>query len=173
MRTAVSLFIWVLVMSGSVVGVSVVLAESAKRGDVKSETQVKPEDQSEIEKNGRESRRVPCDQVISHIDNDLKPGQTTDAARIAIEMHTSVIWVERCMQSYGRRINEEGLHRADVREKLLESLEEDEPEEVGSEELGELGVKDRIKRRQLQPHQEHEKRLHAPERTPKPDPQFE
>ncbi|MFI5398430.1 MAG: hypothetical protein ACHQ9S_23090 [Candidatus Binatia bacterium] len=166
-RATLSLFIWVLVMSGFAAGASVALAGSAKPEDAKLE------DQEEIENSGAVSRRVPCDQVVSHIDKDLKPRHVTDIVRIAKEMHTSVLWVERCMESYGRRVREETHHNAEEREQLLETWEEDEPEEVGPEEMSEPGVEDRSERQTLRSHPERERQLHAPKRTPKADQQMQ
>jgi hypothetical protein len=149
-------------MSWFVGGVPVAVAGPAKPGAVGLEAE------KELESSGGALRRVPCEQVIAHIDHERKPKHVTDAAEIARQMHTSVLWVDRCMQAYGRRMKQDVHNSAEAREHRLESLEEDEPEEVGSEELGEMDTQDRRERRRLQPHADKETVLRSnPRRTPR------
>jgi hypothetical protein len=150
---ALRLFIWALVMSWFVGGVPVAVAGPAKPGAVELE------DEKEVESSGAALRRIPCEQVIAHIDRDPKPKHATDEVLIATQMHTSVLWVDRCMEAYGRRMKQEVHKSAEAREHGLESLEEDEPEEVGSEELGEMDTQDRRELRRLRPHPDKEKVL--------------
>lgn len=152
-RVALRLFIWALVMSWFVGGVPVAVAGPAKPGAVELE------DEKEVESSGAALHRIPCEQVIAHIDHNPKPDHVTDAVRIARQMHTSVLWVDRCMEAYGRRMKQEVHNSAEAREHRLESLEEDEPEEVGSEELGEMDTQDRRELRRLRPHPDKEKVL--------------
>lgn len=161
-RVALRLFIWALVMSWFVGGEPVAVAGPAKPGAVELE------DEKKVENSGAALRRIPCEQVIAHIDHDPKPNHATDAVRIARQMHISVLWVDRCMEAYGRRMKQEVHKSAEAREQRLESLEEDEPEEVGSEELGEMDPQDRRELRRLQPHPDQEKVL-RPNARPTPD----
>lgn len=82
-------------------------------------------------------RRAPCDQIISRYDSDPsgQHGHVVDISAIARELHTSVIWVERCMLASGKRVNHSHLQSVESAEDRLEALEEDEPEESAPEEI--------------------------------------
>ena len=97
------------------------------------------EARKEFESSGAAQRRLPCDQVISRVDHDadVQRGHAADMSVVAKELGTSVTWVERCMLAYGRRAKRPGVESAETTERRLENFEEDEPEEVGPEDVEE------------------------------------
>jgi hypothetical protein len=99
----------------------------------------------EFESSGAALRHVPCNQVISWVDRDseFRRGEAPDMSVVAKELDTSVVWVERCMLTYGRRPKRQAVESAESREQRLESLEEDEPEERGPEDIEEEGAPER------------------------------
>ena len=92
--------------------------------------------------------RVDCAEVISHINREIRlgGGRYPDMSRLAKELGTSTIWVEHCMRAYGRRLRRPGWESAESREKALELLEEEEPEESGPEDVEEPGAREREER---------------------------
>ncbi len=84
-----------------------------------------------------DERRAPCDQIMSRYDADpnVPLGRAVDISAIAQELHTSVIWVERCMLASGKRVAHSHLQSVESAEDRLEGLEEDEPEESAPEEI--------------------------------------
>jgi len=94
-------------------------------------------------------RRAPCDEVTSQVDRDTnaRGGHTVDMSVVAKELGTSVVWVERCMLAYGRQPRRPSGKSAESREQLLESLEENEPEEENApEDIEEAGAPNRGER---------------------------
>jgi hypothetical protein len=91
----------------------------------------------DLRSRGAPERRVPCDRVISQIDRE---GHGVDESLIARSLGTSVAWVERCMLAYGRRPRGQGGESAESKENLMESWEQNEPEERGAEEIEEPGA---------------------------------
>jgi hypothetical protein len=110
------------------------------------------EARKEFESSGAAQRRLPCDQVISRVDHDadVQRGHAADVSRVAKELGTSVTWVERCMLAYGRRAKRPGVESAETTEQRLENFEEDEPEEVGPEDVEEERAPSRRKRAERQ-----------------------
>jgi hypothetical protein len=154
-HVALRSLIWALVLCWFLGGPTAAVAGTARPGAVELE------DEAEVESGGAASRRVPCEQVIAHIDHERKPNHVADSAETARQMHTSVLWVDRCMQAYGRRMQKAVHSSAEAREHRLEGFEEDEPEEVGSEEVGEMDTQDRIELRRLRPHPDKEQTLRS------------
>jgi hypothetical protein len=113
-------------------------------------------------KGGGAARRVPCDQVISRVDREGRrhKDHEVEISLIARNLNTSVAWVERCMLAYGRRPGRSGGAGAEATERRLERLEEEEPEELGPEEIEERGSSRARELRERQPPQ-------AVPRTPK------
>jgi hypothetical protein len=101
----------------------------------------KVEARKEFESSGAAQRRVPCDEVISRVDHyaEVQPGNVADVSKVAKELGTNVTWVERCMLAYGRRAKRSRVESAETTAQRLESFEEDEPEEVGPEDVEEEG----------------------------------
>jgi hypothetical protein len=122
------------------------------------------EAKKEFESSGASRRRVPCDQIISRVDHDpnVQKGNAADMSMVARTLGTSVTWVERCMVAYGRRVKRPGRESAETTERRLESLEENEPEEIGPEDVEEEA--------EGKPHEqpEKQKRLHNVIRRPTP-----
>lgn len=112
----------------------------------RTDTDIKAEEKLEASRAAQ--RRVPCDQVTSRVDHDTnaRGGHTVDMSMVAKELGTSVVWVERCMLTYGRRPRRPSGKTAESREQLLESLEENEPEEGGPEDIEEAGAPNRGER---------------------------
>jgi hypothetical protein len=92
------------------------------------------------------ARRVACDQVISAVNRAVRfrHGQAADMSVLARHLGTSVPWVERCMQMYGRRPKRPGSEAAESKEAQIEAFEEDEPEESASEDNEEPGASERV-----------------------------
>ena len=97
--------------------------------------------------------RIPCAQVISRLDRNLRaergrPANVEDpkeraatVATIAKQTGTTRLWVAQCMRAYGRRVppSLEGFQNED----LVEEFEEQESEESGTEDLTEPGGRER------------------------------
>jgi hypothetical protein len=60
---------------------------------------------------------------------------------LAKRMHTTVVWVERCMLASGRRPLRPGMESAETREEGLEAFEDAEPEEIAPEDIQEPGAR--------------------------------
>jgi len=114
------------------------LPETVPRAGRSTEANLEAEE--EFKSSGAVQRRVPCDQVISQADHDSYVlHHAADLSVVARELDTSAVWVERCMLAYGREVRRPSNKSAESKEQLLESLEEDEPEERGREEIEEPG----------------------------------
>jgi hypothetical protein len=88
--------------------------------------------------------RVGCERVISEIDHQvLEVGDAPDLSVIAKRLRTTLTWVDRCVQSYGRRAKHPGRESADSREYHLNQLESDEFEEKAPEDKEEPGARER------------------------------
>ena len=91
----------------------------------------------EVKRSSGAARRVPCDRVISRYNGDpnVERGRAVDLSTVARELNTSVIWVERCMLAYGKRLDRSHFESEESAEDRLEALEADEPEESAPEEI--------------------------------------
>ncbi len=94
---------------------------------------------------GARAGQVPCSEVMraSNAQVSKDHGRSADLSEISKRLGTSVAWVERCMQVYGRRPKRPGLESAEGREALMDAYEESEPEESGPEDVEEPGARDR------------------------------
>ena len=110
-----------------------------------------------------QGRRVPCSKIMSAVHRELTAtkGRSADLTLVAKRFGTSIVWVERCMQAYGKRVVRPGLESPEGREARLRRLEEDEPEETFREDAEEPGACERP------PPDEVERPLRA---TPRPTP---
>jgi hypothetical protein len=85
--------------------------------------------------------RVPCDEVLAaetH-EEDLRQGRPLNLSRMAHQLSTSVVWVEQCLESYGRMPAGVELKGNEGQEHFLDSLESEEPEERAPEDIEEPG----------------------------------
>jgi hypothetical protein len=95
--------------------------------------------------------RVDCARVVSLADQEVvDAGQSADVSVLAKRLGTNVIWIERCLQSYGRRVKRPGYESAESREYHLDLFEGDEPEETFAEDKEEPGASARKERPQKQ-----------------------
>ena len=90
--------------------------------------------------------RLPCSEVVSRLDHDrgVQSGHSTNVARIAKDMGTSVIWMEHCVEAYGRRPLHRSIEDTEGAEAELEKFESGEAEEGGPEDLQEGGARERV-----------------------------
>jgi len=87
---------------------------------------------------------VGCDQVLSEANREaLEHGRSPKLSVLAKRLGTSGTWVERCLQSYGRRSTRSGYESAEGRENRLELLESEEVEETFPEDAEEPGASER------------------------------
>jgi hypothetical protein len=117
----------------------------ASSGAHAGEGDSRQQQQSESKSAAVQGRRVPCTAVMSkvHRQTRLSRGRGADISAIAKQLGTNVPWVERCMLSFGARAQRPGHETAEAREERLESFEEDEFEESGSEDTSEPGARER------------------------------
>jgi hypothetical protein len=96
----------------------------------------------QLESSGALQRRIPCEQVVSQADHDTaaRRGRAVDVGVVARQLGASATWVERCLRVYGRRAKRSDLESAEIRERRLESFEENEPEAIAPEEVEEEGA---------------------------------
>jgi len=108
--------------------------------------------------------RVPCDQVMAQLTHQVSSskGGTADLTIVAKQLGTNIVWVERCMQAYGRRVVRPGLESAEGREERLENFEEDEAEESGREDVPEPGARERPPARDNEVEREREPKIPTP-----------
>jgi len=86
--------------------------------------------------------RPDCAAVIRELNRERghKGSRAPDSSKIADYLDTDSDWVERCAQSYGRRIkSSKPPKEPDVEASLRERREEEEFEELGREEKATLG----------------------------------
>jgi hypothetical protein len=100
-------------------------------------SEARPGAKGKLKSSGVE-RRVPCDRVISEV--DVHKERATDMSVVARNLNTSAAWVERCMLAYGRHATRPSSKNAESKAMLMESWEQDEPEELGPEENEEAGA---------------------------------
>jgi len=96
---------------------------------------------------------VGCPEVLSEANRQSRElhGRPADISEIAKKLNTSVIWVEHCLQVFGRRARRPGLESQEGRETRLEAFEEeDEPEESPPEDIEEPGEREREERPERQ-----------------------
>ena len=93
----------------------------------------------------QKNARVGCEKVVSETDAEagVAVGQSADLATVAKHLGTSTVWVERCLESYGRRTRRLENDSAESREFHLDQLEGDEAEEQFPEDKEEPGVVER------------------------------
>jgi hypothetical protein len=87
--------------------------------------------------------QVPCPVVISELNKIRRTEDTPTLAmeKVAKKLETSPLWIENCMRIYGRPVPRGVYIDPDLREQLLERMEET---ELGSEDAApeERGVPD-------------------------------
>jgi len=79
------------------------------------------------------THRVPCEQVIS-LSTRLerrRPSKAADTYFLARKLGVNTLWIERCMDAYGRRLSRRAARSDGVREVLQEAWESAEPVEKG------------------------------------------
>ena len=81
--------------------------------------------------------RVPCEDVISELNREAEANEFAepDPAEVGKKLKTDPQWIERCAETYGRRLGK----KAEVTESQegkdpSEAWEENEPEEIAPEE---------------------------------------
>jgi hypothetical protein len=81
--------------------------------------------------------RIPCSDVIAEVDRSSSEDgvyKGADPVQVARRLKVPPLWVERCAETYGRRLKRSAPLGVSP-EILTERWESDEPEEVGKEEL--------------------------------------
>jgi hypothetical protein len=105
--------------------------------------------------------RPSCVEVMSEVHRNIRKrgGRPPGAAAVADQLHTDVVWVERCMRSYGRVPADRSRTSGAARERLEAAIEEGEPlyRDPDAPDV------------QPKPRRERERRLH-PKVEPTPDP---
>jgi hypothetical protein len=83
-----------------------------------------------------EARRVSCTDVLGQLDrmSDDADGKPPEAERVADLLQTDAAWVQRCANTYGRRVTMAAKNGEADAEGDEERLEGDEPEEIAPEE---------------------------------------
>ena len=134
---------WSLAIAACVVLMAIPLTVSAQA--IHSGASVSSSDGGQAKSLKLPKQRVGCDTIISKVDRDRtsKHRRVADMSEVARQLGTSIFWVEHCMLVYGRHPKRPGIESAEAHEELLESLEEDEPEETASEDIPEPGAVER------------------------------
>jgi hypothetical protein len=88
-------------------------------------------------------------------------GHSADLTHVAKHFGTSIIWVERCMQAYGKRVDRPGTESSDGREQRLSNFEDEEATEKFPEDVEEPGGRERGPRLEVEK---------PPRPTPRPTP---
>lgn len=82
--------------------------------------------------------RVPCSDVIAEMDRSTTEERIyegADPVKIGRHLGVEPLWVERCAETYGRRLSRQPPGIGISHEALTERWESDEPEEIGKEEI--------------------------------------
>jgi hypothetical protein len=82
--------------------------------------------------------RIPCNEVIAEIDRTTTRAEIYEGADpITVGRHLGVepLWVERCAETYGRRLSRKAPGVGVSPEVLFERWESEEPEEIAREEI--------------------------------------
>ncbi len=80
--------------------------------------------------------RLPCNQIVEKVDRQRRrdPKHPVDVTMLSRRLHQSALWVERCMEVYGRQVERPVTMDSEAREERMEAWEEREPNEIGHEE---------------------------------------
>lgn len=123
MRRVLVCFAWAAVLAAFSVGVANRMALAQSGND-----QAPPQ----------EIVRVPCDEVLAAETHEvhLRQGRALNLLRMAQQLGTSVLWVERCLESYGRMPVGVDMKSGAEQEGLIDQFERRELEEGAGENGG-------------------------------------
>jgi hypothetical protein len=77
--------------------------------------------------------RRACAEIIREVDRRSQP---VNPAAVGKALNQDAMWVQRCMENYGRRIAKPALGHVEAKEEEQEAWESAEEQEVGDEETG-------------------------------------
>jgi hypothetical protein len=85
------------------------------------------------------SGRLPCVDIVSAADRlrHKDPRHPVDVTKLSRNLQQEQLWVQHCMELYGRQMSKRLRVGEEEREGRMESWEESEPDEIGPEETGE------------------------------------
>lgn len=85
------------------------------------------------------SGRLSCVDIVSAADRlrHKDPRHPVDVTKLSRTLRQEQLWVQHCMELYGRQMSKRLHVEEEEREDRMESWEESEPDEIGREEIGE------------------------------------